>query len=1032
MPSKNVSLHPGFPLPLGVRYGAVALASSTLLAQSLSAQTVVGPGPISPISLSTGTATVVGGSSMTASGVGLRVTGGTLTLDNAQGAQPGAAIDITSTSFGAYLTGGSLLLLNGPVNITTSGSEAAGIWAQNAGASATTTGTLSIHTTGAMSAGAVGAYGVMASNQGTLNVSNATIVVDGAGSTGPYAYGGTITLANTSVRTTAVNAQTIGTLSYGSYGVIANVQNGLRGSLTMTDGTVDTVGVSAIGAFASSADMDLTRVTVTTAGSKAYGVNSSTGATVIGRNLQVTATGPNAYAARAISGSTQTLYDSTIRTTGTNAYSLIAMGNNSAITGTNLGISSLSLGSPGATAWASNATDVVRLTLTGGSVTTAGSDSDGVIANEVNSSVSLAGTAVTTSGAFSNALKVNGGTLAVSGGAVVGATGADSAGLYAGGASTGTSRVTLTDVTLSSAQSDGIQVANGDAQINLTRTSVTGAQRWLVVGDVPLTTRTRGAAAPTDSITVSDTTSEAQGVGTEDVAATVPIVPAANDPVQAAITATAARLNGAATTAATGTSDVTLQGGTVWNLTGNSNLTTLTLDNSRINFSAPAGGVFKTLTVNNYVGTGGTLALNTYLGADGSPSDKLVINGGTATGTTGLQIANAGGSGALTVANGILVVDAQNGGTTAANAFTLVSPVVAGPYEYQLFKGSTDASGAENWYLRSEAVRTPTPSPQPLFRPEVGAYLSNQRQAGGMFLHSLHDRLGEPQWIEGQTFDNQDDKRRSAWLRVVNKQTDSTSSNGIFGVDTDMTLIQGGGDLARWAVGGEQGRLHLGAMLGYGRAKTDATAQSNVRQARGVAEGWSVGAYGTWFQNDADKLGAYIDVWGTHGWFNNSVQGDKLAEVKYNAKALTLSGEAGYAVKVRDSDWVVEPQVQLAYVRYSEGDITEPNGTQIASAEGSGWISRLGVRVHRTWVRDNGRKVQPYLTLNWWHDKLDDSLRFNTTTLQNMYPDNRYELKLGLNSDLGKGWSAWGNLGYQWGSQDFHATSIRVGAKYSW
>ena len=71
------------------------------------------------------------------------------------------------------------------------------------------------------------------------------------------------------------------------------------------------------------------------------------------------------------------------------------------------------------------------------------------------------------------------------------------------------------------------------------------------------------------------------------------------------------------------------------------------------------------LTTTNYVGTGGTIALNTFLGADGSPSDRLVINGGSATGSSFLRITNAGGPGAQTVANGIPVVQAINGGTTA-------------------------------------------------------------------------------------------------------------------------------------------------------------------------------------------------------------------------------------------------------------------------------------------------------------------------------------------------------------------------------
>ena len=67
------------------------------------------------------------------------------------------------------------------------------------------------------------------------------------------------------------------------------------------------------------------------------------------------------------------------------------------------------------------------------------------------------------------------------------------------------------------------------------------------------------------------------------------------------------------------------------------------------------------LTTTSYTGTGGTIAMNTFLGADGSPSDKLVINGGTATGTTGLLIHNAGGPGLETTANGILVVNAISG-----------------------------------------------------------------------------------------------------------------------------------------------------------------------------------------------------------------------------------------------------------------------------------------------------------------------------------------------------------------------------------
>ena len=59
------------------------------------------------------------------------------------------------------------------------------------------------------------------------------------------------------------------------------------------------------------------------------------------------------------------------------------------------------------------------------------------------------------------------------------------------------------------------------------------------------------------------------------------------------------------------------------------------------------------------------LSLNTYLGADASPSDTLVVDGGAATGATALRITNQAGPGAKTTGDGIQVVQAINGGDRA-------------------------------------------------------------------------------------------------------------------------------------------------------------------------------------------------------------------------------------------------------------------------------------------------------------------------------------------------------------------------------
>ncbi|MBW8375671.1 autotransporter domain-containing protein [Stenotrophomonas sp.] len=134
----------------------------------------------------------------------------------------------------------------------------------------------------------------------------------------------------------------------------------------------------------------------------------------------------------------------------------------------------------------------------------------------------------------------------------------------------------------------------------------------------------------------------------------------------------------------------------------------------RIDLSNGSSGPGDAFTVNgNYVGNNGGVYLQSVLAGDGAPSDRLVISNGVASGSTGLGILNAGGSGAATRADGILVVQSINGASTAPNAFALYNPIAAGAFEYFLFKGGVSAGSSENWYLRSTLVAGVTPAPAP-------------------------------------------------------------------------------------------------------------------------------------------------------------------------------------------------------------------------------------------------------------------------------------------------------------------------------
>lgn len=121
---------------------------------------------------------------------------------------------------------------------------------------------------------------------------------------------------------------------------------------------------------------------------------------------------------------------------------------------------------------------------------------------------------------------------------------------------------------------------------------------------------------------------------------------------------------------------------------------------------APAAADDVLTVANNYAGAAGSfVALNTVLGDSSAASDRLVVQGNSS-GNSVLRINNAGGAGAATTGNGILVV--QVDGTSDAT-FTLEgSTITAGAFEYSLHKVGN------NWYLqsqpRSAASATPVPT----------------------------------------------------------------------------------------------------------------------------------------------------------------------------------------------------------------------------------------------------------------------------------------------------------------------------------
>ncbi|QBH96635.1 autotransporter outer membrane beta-barrel domain-containing protein [Limnobaculum zhutongyuii] len=181
----------------------------------------------------------------------------------------------------------------------------------------------------------------------------------------------------------------------------------------------------------------------------------------------------------------------------------------------------------------------------------------------------------------------------------------------------------------------------------------------------------------------------------------------------------------------------------------------------------------------DYVGNNGTIELDTYLGDDSSPTDRVIINGSTS-GQSYLVINNLGGTGAET-REGIKVIEVNG---DSSGEFIQQGRVVGGAYEYYLHKNGMNNQDGD-WYLRSQLPvvtpedpdPTPDPDPEPenINRPEPGSYMFNHMAANSLFLMRLHDRMGETQYTDALTGEQ---KVTSLWLRQVGGHNRSRDSSG--------------------------------------------------------------------------------------------------------------------------------------------------------------------------------------------------------------------------------------------------------------
>ncbi|WP_261335763.1 autotransporter outer membrane beta-barrel domain-containing protein [Rhizobium leguminosarum] len=391
------------------------------------------------------------------------------------------------------------------------------------------------------------------------------------------------------------------------------------------------------------------------------------------------------------------------------------------------------------------------------------------------------------------------------------------------------------------------------------------------------------------------------------------------------------------------------------------------------------GNSIGTLTIaGNYTGSGGTLEIETVLGGDASPSDRLVVTGNTA-GTTDVTVINLGGGGAQTV-EGIKIIDV--GGISAGN-FSLLGDyvfegdqaVVGGAYAYRLYQGGVSTPADGDWYLRSTELDAAGVAIGPIYAPGVPLYeayagvLQSLNQFG-----TLRQRTGG-RMLDGDRSADQDGNTAATGIqtRIGGSRSHFEPEGSTTGTDYEVSswTLQAGVD-------GMLRESEAGALIGgINFHMNTASADISSRFGKGDIDTTGYGFDGTltWY----GKSGFYVDTQAAVTWYDSDLKSSTLQTSLADGNdglGYGFSVEAGQRIALT-SQWSLTPQAQLAYSSVRFDSFTDAYGADVSLDDGDSLTGRLGVSADfdSEWKDASGKTSRStlYGIANLYYDFLDGS-----------------------------------------------------------
>ena len=426
-------------------------------------------------------------------------------------------------------------------------------------------------------------------------------------------------------------------------------------------------------------------------------------------------------------------------------------------------------------------------------------------------------------------------------------------------------------------------------------------------------------------------------------------------------------------------SNLKLDPGTTWTMTGTSNVTNLAFKDSVIkmvrNSETPEKGMSLTID-KSFTGNNGKFVMNLKYG-DGSK--KPLYSASEVTDSDYIFALNSSegtydiGYTDITKAN----LDAMNKGdklyfsyvegnsaqytSSESESYERDNPSEVYVYKYVVENEKSDnGKTGKNWYITLTEEEKPEPEPEPEPKPEpqpepkpqpkpqpkpssaveIISDMGYSNYALGADLDRLNKRMGEARYI---------DETHGAWVRL---------KRGRQGIDNafknNYTMVQIGMD-GKVKPHRDKGKHYRGVALDYTDANTSLTRFSG----HGDVKRYAVEGYDTWLGHN----GHYRDIVARFGRIESDYSAlgrtGKEVSAEYHNNFGSLSIEYGRK-KDMGNEWYFEPQAQLQVARVGSASYTTKQGLWNRQDAITSVIARGGFRIGRDMVTDKDQLRRSY------------------------------------------------------------------------